>query len=1207
MNLKNILLLVSIFFVSQCFSQLQFEEQIIVDGNLRQSGITAMANADFDSDGDEDLVVTSFSGQEIFLYKNTNGLGDYSLPTIIDTDLSSSYLSVNAVDLDNDGDIDILVSEDLGWYENIDGLGTFGSRISISNQTISQIISSDVNSDGMIDIIGYSGNSFYLYKNLGSGNFEEFVFENFGFPLPQIQSAAILDFDLDNDPDLAFVFDDLIVIYENIDGNGSFVEYQELEIPEEQDSDDRTMLQAGDLDNDGYPDLVFISGFSSNVLGWFKNIPSENIFDSAQIIDNNEGHYYSNRVLLVNDIDLDGNMDIVVKHKNSGTGVEISNNIFIRYNLGDGSFSDTQTVMKSYTIFSDDTFGPAPITIADIDNDGMKDFVIPERTSNELKWYKLNTNTNTYNLGKLVNKLPFYIGSRTMVDIDNDGDKDLCMVTNVGVVWYDNISGTGTFNMLEYNTIHIYDDDSSMFSRFAFFGDLDSDGDIDVLHTKDNELGWIENLDGNGVFGSKQIIYEFEEDADFLFRNFLYDYEEDGDLDIIVIDEENNNIALFKNIGGQGNFSPPIIIASNISFTDLKFGDIDNDGDTDIAVLTNPSAAVWYKKNDGEDSFEQILQEFSEINGNVNNWKSNYGDMDGDGDIDFIGGHKYLPPNSSLVEYFWFENDGTGNFIEVKKIIDTSYPDYVSINDFDNDGDQDIVSYGGPVIEWYENIDGQGNFANDETLFSDPSGDVNNYYVEDFLGVDSDFKKDIFFYYISNISWLKNLGLQNNRISGVIKNDINLSGCGEEDITVPNVKVISTSGGNTYCSFTSLSGAYINYVNSGTITTSIDLGGLDYYDVDPIESTSTFDDIGNAEQVDFCLTPNEVINDLKISIIPFSEARPGFNSSYILIYENRGTTILSGEIRFEFDDTKQEFISSNGNVVNTFNNFIEFEFDDINPLDTKSILVTMNTMPPPINENGDVITLFAEVITDIDDITPDDNSFIFEQVLVGSFDPNDIQVVEGLEIYEDEVGDYLHYIIRFQNEGTASAINIRVDNTLDENLDWNTIQLLELSHSGRVEIINENKVSFIFESINLPSEMQDPEGSNGYIIYKIKSKSNLSQGDFIRNKADIFFDFNQPIITNTVTTTIVENLNVQESQINNISIYPNPANEMVFIQSDYIISRARILNFLGQEILGVVNIEGISELDVSKLSSGAFFIEFQGDNGEIRFKKIIIN
>src|SRR5690606_17379263 len=98
-------------------------------------------------------------------------------------------------------------------------------------------------------------------------------------------------------------------------------------------------------------------------------------------------------------------------------------------------------------------------------------------------------------------------------------------------------------------------------------------------------------------------------------------------------------------------------------------------------------------------------------------------------------------------------------------------------------------------------------------------------------------------------------------------------------------------------------------------------------------------------------------------------------------------------------------------------------------------------------------------------------------------------------------------IVRFQNTGTASAINVRILDTLHPKLDWNTLVPITASHDYYVHTFNGNQVEFIFEDINLPHEAENEPESHGFIAYKIKPKIDVQVGDIISGDARIYFDF----------------------------------------------------------------------------------------------------
>jgi PKD repeat protein len=117
---------------------------------------------------------------------------------------------------------------------------------------------------------------------------------------------------------------------------------------------------------------------------------------------------------------------------------------------------------------------------------------------------------------------------------------------------------------------------------------------------------------------------------------------------------------------------------------------------------------------------------------------------------------------------------------------------------------------------------------------------------------------------------------------------------------------------------------------------------------------------------------------------------------------------------------------------------------------------------------------------------------------------------------------YITYTIRFQNVGNDTAFNIYINDTLDNNLDWNTIQPISSSHDYNFEQINGKYLTFNFLNIQLPDSNTNQTLSHGYISFKIKPKNNLLLDDIISNKASIVFDVNVPIVTNDVQTNIAE-------------------------------------------------------------------------------------
>ncbi|MFD2434034.1 BspA family leucine-rich repeat surface protein [Mesonia maritima] len=361
-----------------------------------------------------------------------------------------------------------------------------------------------------------------------------------------------------------------------------------------------------------------------------------------------------------------------------------------------------------------------------------------------------------------------------------------------------------------------------------------------------------------------------------------------------------------------------------------------------------------------------------------------------------------------------------------------------------------------------------------------------------------------------------------NSIVGEITYDENNNGCDPADQGVSGFMINANDGTNDLKTYSS-NGSY----TLGTIGTNFTVSVINYpsyYSVSPASQSVTFTS-SSTEVIDFCVTANQSIEDLNITLLPISEARPGFEADYQLVVENLGTqTIPNATVTVDFDDAMQSFVSASVTPTSTTANQLTFDVNNLHPLTNQKIDFTQQTFQPPTVNGDDILSFTATVTPNTNDNTPTDNVFNFDQVVVNSYDPNDKQVLQGEEIYEEETDEYLDYLIRFQNTGTASAINVRILDTLHPKLDYSTLKPVSASHNYHIEITDENQVEFIFDGINLPDENTNEPASHGFVAYKIKPKNDVTVGDFIEGDARIYFDFNAPIITNMTSTEIIDNI-----------------------------------------------------------------------------------
>jgi uncharacterized repeat protein (TIGR01451 family) len=270
------------------------------------------------------------------------------------------------------------------------------------------------------------------------------------------------------------------------------------------------------------------------------------------------------------------------------------------------------------------------------------------------------------------------------------------------------------------------------------------------------------------------------------------------------------------------------------------------------------------------------------------------------------------------------------------------------------------------------------------------------------------------------------------------------------------------------------------------------------------------------------MVPVGAINDLRITIVPVSAARPGFKAKYHVKYENSGTTtITNGTVKL-VKDNRTTFSTATTTPSGIVADTITWTFSNLKPLQTAELTVELQLGAPPALNNSDTLEHYITIDPATGDSTPLNNRSDIKQPVTGSYDPNDKTESHGNGFDEQMLvdGEYLNYVIRFQNTGNDTAFRVLVRDTLNNRMDWNSFEMISASHPYTLSITNQNKLEWKFDPIVLPDSTKDLAASNGYVSFRIKPKSTLVTGDTIANRAGIYFDFNPPVITNKEETII---------------------------------------------------------------------------------------
>lgn len=258
-------------------------------------------------------------------------------------------------------------------------------------------------------------------------------------------------------------------------------------------------------------------------------------------------------------------------------------------------------------------------------------------------------------------------------------------------------------------------------------------------------------------------------------------------------------------------------------------------------------------------------------------------------------------------------------------------------------------------------------------------------------------------------------------------------------------------------------------------------------------------------------------------------------------------------------------------------------------------------------------------------IVPEDDEDEFVEIdcqeVMGSFDPNDKSVKpEGItEHHYIPTGAELEYRIRFQNTGTDTAFTVVIRDAISNNLDLTSLKVISASHPYEYKVLtgNTNLVEWRFRNILLPDSNVNEPQSHGYVKYKIKQKEGLPEKSVIENTADIYFDYNEAVITNTTRSVVFDTViagpfvtgNRYKVKETTILLHPNPFTEYaVFKLSGY--AGSYDIAIFDMKGIQVKNIPGITnaetEIKRENLQEGIYIYKVFSGRELLNSGKMII-
>ena len=428
------------------------------------------------------------------------------------------------------------------------------------------------------------------------------------------------------------------------------------------------------------------------------------------------------------------------------------------------------------------------------------------------------------------------------------------------------------------------------------------------------------------------------------------------------------------------------------------------------------------------------------------------------------------------------------------------------------------------------------------------------------------------------------------------------------EIGVENIKVTVDNGTSSFSKFTDVDGKISLLMQSGDYELSID------------KPSALWTSCNNPQTINF---PNsDEILDTEVGLqaledcVSFSTSiatnilRRCFESNLYVNYCNNGTITSVGTFVSVTLPDSVSFVASNYPDFTIQNQTITFDIGAVPALECGKITITV--FPHCDMELGGEVCISSLVFPDDDcdsyEINFDENC----DIIVGSYDPNDKRAFPyfGSDTYPVLPDGEIDYQIRFQNTGNDTAFTVVIVDVISENLDLSSFKKGVCSHDCEIEINDGREIRFTFNDILLPDSTTNELASNGFVTFTIDMVAGLQEGELMENTADIFFDFNDAVVTNTTTHVIdlgITSTADLDFESKTFSLAPNPAkNDLRITTTNDNYSKVIITDIKG---LLVGNYEMKNKeviINTHEFSTGIYFVRLKNENGYSNTEKLII-
>ncbi len=349
----------------------------------------------------------------------------------------------------------------------------------------------------------------------------------------------------------------------------------------------------------------------------------------------------------------------------------------------------------------------------------------------------------------------------------------------------------------------------------------------------------------------------------------------------------------------------------------------------------------------------------------------------------------------------------------------------------------------------------------------------------------------------------------------------------------------------------------------------------------------------------FAMQATAAVEDLRVTTVS-SRARVGRQLTYAITYENAGTTPASGSVWF-LHDPVLTFDSAQAAPSRYTPSVAEWKFKNLG-IDERRTILVWTSVPLTLAQGTEICgRVWIEGPQSMFSADTRDNICV---PVTGGYDPNDIRVTSsgrdgnGIITEQDSV---LTYWVRFQNTGNDTAFKVVVVDTLSSHLDISSIKLGAASHPFSFSIDKSNVLVWTFNDIMLPDSNANEPNSHGFFKFSVKLKGLPPPGTAIANQAHIYFDYNVPVATNIVVSTLDTPMGVVPPAGSSLALYPNPVRDRIRIAGELRPGTSVTLRTMLGETAGSYRYDGggMMTIDVRDLPAGTYLLTAQTADGII--------